>query len=257
MNSAGGNAGFVDQNGQFTTVTDPMTTSKPSFNQLLGRNNNGLAVGFYNDAKGRSHPYEYDLATKAFVAVTPPGATSAVATGINDEDDVVGFLTGPNAAMKGFLLEDGVYTEFEVNGSTQTMALGVNDLLQIVGSYGGSGVTHGFVRNNAGAVATVDDPNGLGTDGERHQQRWFPGGLLHQQLGDGDQRVPRRGLALPFLLSQSGAPMADPTTPGGEIPRGRQTSPGPGRGSSVRQGVAARAGDPGSSLFTSLRLIVR
>jgi hypothetical protein len=163
VNTAGANFGFLDQNGTFTTVTDPMTTSKPSFNQLLGRNNNGDAVGFYNDAKGHSHAYEYNVNTKTFTAIAPPGAVSSLATGINDEGDIVGTLTGAKGAMKGFLLKSGTFTDFEINGSTQTMALGVNDVLQIVGSYVNSGGMQGFVRNSAGVVTTVNDPHGVGT----------------------------------------------------------------------------------------------
>jgi hypothetical protein len=163
-NAAEANFGFVDQDGTFTTVTDPKTTSKPSFNQLLGRNDNGDAVGFYNDAKGNSHAYEYNVNTKKFTAITPPNAVSASATGINDQGDIVGTLTTAKGVMEGFLLKGFTYTDFEINGSTQTMALGVNDLLQIVGSYvDSSNNTHGFVQNNAGVVTTVDDPNGIGT----------------------------------------------------------------------------------------------
>lgn len=153
----------MDQDGAFTSVTDPKTTSKPSFNQLLGRNDNGDAVGFYNDAKGHSHAYEYNVNTKKFTAITPPNAVSATATGINDEGDIVGTLTTAKNVMEGFLLKGFSYTDFEINGSTQTMALGVNDLLQIVGSYVDSNNnTDGFVENDADVVTTVDDPNGPG-----------------------------------------------------------------------------------------------
>lgn len=162
-NTAEANFGFVDQDGSFTTVTDPKTSSKPSFNQLLGRNNDGDAVGFYNDAKGHSHAYEYNVDSKKFTAITPPGAVSASATGINDQGDVVGTLTTAKNVMEGFLLKGSTYTDFEIDGSSQTMALGVNDILQIVGSYvDGSGATHGFVDSNTG-VTSIDDPNGVGT----------------------------------------------------------------------------------------------
>jgi hypothetical protein len=164
VNSAGANFGFVEQNGTFTSVTDPMTKSSPSFNQLLGRNNTGDAVGFYTDAKGHSHAYEYDVNTKVFVSITPPGAVSATATGINDQGDIVGFLTNGKQAMEGFLLKGGKYSEFEIDNSKQTMALGINDVLQIVGSYVDSSMNlHGFVKNAEGAVTSIDDPNGVGT----------------------------------------------------------------------------------------------
>ncbi len=154
------NFGFVDQNGSFTTVTDPKTTSKPTFNQLLGRNNAGEAVGFYNDAKGHSHAYEYNVNSKKFVAITPPNAVSAVASGINDEGDVVGTLTTAKGATEGFVLKGVTYTDFEINGSTLTQVFGVNDILQIVGSYVDGAGMHGFVESHTGVVTTLDDPNG-------------------------------------------------------------------------------------------------
>jgi hypothetical protein len=131
--------------------------------QVTAINDFGNTAGFYNDAAGHSHPYEYNVNTKKFVALTPPNAASAIATGINDEGDVVGTLTTAKNVMEGFLLKGVTYTDFEINGSTQTMALGVNDLLQIVGSYVDSAnTTNGFVENNDGVVTTVDDPNGTG-----------------------------------------------------------------------------------------------
>ena len=41
-------------------MTNPATTSKPAVNQLLGINDQGEAVGIYNDAKGNAHAYEWD-----------------------------------------------------------------------------------------------------------------------------------------------------------------------------------------------------
>ena len=164
VNAKGANFGFVEQDGTFTSVTDPMTTSNPSFNQLLGRDNNGDAVGFYNDAKGHAHAYEYNVTTEHFVAITPPGAVSATATGITDQGDIVGFLTNGKGAMEGFLLKGGKYSEFEVDNSKQTMVTGINDLQQMVGSYvDSSNNLHGFVRDKAdGVVSTSMTPTASG-----------------------------------------------------------------------------------------------
>jgi hypothetical protein len=161
-NTAEANFGFYTQNGKFYSVTDPATTSSPKFNQLLGRNNNSLVVGFYNDAAGNSHAYEYNVKTKVFTAINPPGAVSAAAAGINDENDVVGFLTTSSGAMKGFLWENGTYSEFEVHNSAATAAFGVNDIGQVVGSYTAGGVSEGFIRSASGAVTTISDPSGVG-----------------------------------------------------------------------------------------------
>ena len=45
------NYGFIEWNGVFTSTSRPAHLHPP-VNQLLGVNDNGVAVGFYNDAKG-------------------------------------------------------------------------------------------------------------------------------------------------------------------------------------------------------------
>jgi hypothetical protein len=59
------NAGYVYANGKFKAVTDPLVTSSPPINQLLGIDTVGDAVGFYNDASGNSHAYTYNISTNA------------------------------------------------------------------------------------------------------------------------------------------------------------------------------------------------
>jgi hypothetical protein len=57
IDGKGNNLGFVNVNGQFTSVVDPHTGTFNGVqtNQLLEINDNGAAVGFYNDTKGNSH----------------------------------------------------------------------------------------------------------------------------------------------------------------------------------------------------------
>ena len=105
--AAGDNFGFTDVKGSFKSVVAPKTPKKTKastvVNQLLGVNNKNVAAGFYTDAKGNAHAYSYDLKNKSFHAVTPPGATAATATGINDHGDVSGFLTKKNGDTASFL----------------------------------------------------------------------------------------------------------------------------------------------------------
>jgi hypothetical protein len=55
----GTNHGFVRWNGVFENLNDPKTPhAAGSVNQLLGVSDNGVAVGFYNDAAGHSHAYQ-------------------------------------------------------------------------------------------------------------------------------------------------------------------------------------------------------
>jgi hypothetical protein len=97
--ASGANYGFLDEDGAFSPVRNPLTTSKPPLNQLLSFNNKGLAAGFYNDSRGNSHGYVWERLTKAFGAVTPPGATSWTATAINDEGSVGGYFTKANGTI--------------------------------------------------------------------------------------------------------------------------------------------------------------
>lgn len=162
----GNNFGFVEWNGVFTSYKDPHT-GKGTVNQLLGINDKGIAVGFYTDVNGVNHAYKLDQATGKFTELHPTGATSAQATGINDNGDITGILTSSTGATVGFLLKGGVYTEFDFPNSTNTQPFGINKTDQIVGFYvDGAGLMHGFVLSsplNHAKWQSIDDPNGVGT----------------------------------------------------------------------------------------------
>jgi hypothetical protein len=162
------NRGFVEWNGVFESFTNPKTPHmKGSVNQLLGINDKGVAVGFYNDAKGNSHAYQVNQATGVFTKLPVPGKTS-VATGINNNGDIVGFSTGSAGLTFSWQLADGHLTAFGWPGGSGAEAFGVNDSDQIVGSYlDSSGVMHGFVitdpKGPHSHYQSIDDPNGIGS----------------------------------------------------------------------------------------------
>jgi hypothetical protein len=169
-NSANTEKGFVKWKGVFTSLTNPCTPkSAGSVNQLLGINNFGVAVGFYNDAKGNSHPYQVNRATHVYTAIRIPGAVSALATGINNDGDIVGIATDANKVTTSWLRSPaGQLTTLQFPGGTDTQAFGINPQKQIVGSYlGGNGVQHGFVLTNPQGPKShwqsIDDPNGVGS----------------------------------------------------------------------------------------------
>ncbi|HLH60329.1 MAG TPA: hypothetical protein VKV20_01490 [Ktedonobacteraceae bacterium] len=166
VDSKGNNFGFVEWNGVFTSYKDPHT-GKGTVNQLLGINDKGIAVGFYTDANGVNHAYKLNQATGKFTAIVPPNGNNAIATGINDNGDIVGFLTGSNGDIVGFLLKGNSFTEFDYPGSTNTTPLGVNKYDEIVGGYfDANGLMHGFVLTSPLKNAqwrSIDDPNGIGT----------------------------------------------------------------------------------------------
>ncbi|HTT90261.1 MAG TPA: hypothetical protein VMF65_11965 [Acidimicrobiales bacterium] len=161
--ASGANYGFLDEDGVTASVSDPMTTSKPPVNQLLGVNNNGEAAGFYNDAKGNSHAYVWNRVTRVFTPVNVPGATSATATAINDHGAVGGFFTKANGNIDSFIKDGTVLKTLAVPGSTTTELFGLNDEGAAVGMYVGQHKqTFGFIYSN-GALKTISDPDGVGS----------------------------------------------------------------------------------------------
>ena len=165
VDAKGANHGFIDWNGVFTTVDDPLAGGKVKTTQILGMNNAGVAVGFYNDAAGNPHAFKYNQQTGKFTPLTPPDADSAVATGINASDQITGFLTRGKATAS-FFVTKGRYDEFDVPGSTNTQAFGLNAKDEIVGSYvDAAGKTHGFSVTSPAMhpqFRTIDDPMGIG-----------------------------------------------------------------------------------------------
>jgi hypothetical protein len=164
------NRGFVEWNGVFASYTDPHTPKVAgAVNQLLGINNQGIAVGFYNDANDNAHAYELNQATGVFTALKIPDAVSATATGINTYGDVVGFYTDASGSTESFLITTShQLVTYQFPGGSDTQALGINFKDQIVGSYLDSkGVMHGFVLSDPlGPVShwqKIDDPHGIGS----------------------------------------------------------------------------------------------
>jgi hypothetical protein len=164
------NRGFVEWNGVFASYTDPSTPKVAgAVNQLLGINDAGNAVGFYNDAKNNAHPYELNQATGKFTALHIADAVSATAAGINNAGDIVGFFTDASGSTESFLLTAShQLVTYQFPGGSDTQALGINSNNEIVGSYLDSkGVMHGFTLTDPlGPVShwqKIDDPHGIGS----------------------------------------------------------------------------------------------
>jgi probable HAF family extracellular repeat protein len=172
------NFGFWTQHGRFHKVNFPTwNNSNPPVNQLLGVNDTGWAVGFYNDSKGNAHGYAYNLDGGWFRPVTVYGATSLTAAAVNDESTIAGFFTNAKGAVDGFVKwSNGRTATLAVPGASMTQATGINDRGEVVGTYtvgtGNSAVTHGFTWWN-GKWATVNYPgasstsvNGVNNEGD-------------------------------------------------------------------------------------------
>jgi len=170
-NMVNDNFGFVDVGGHFRNADFPTgSPASPPVDQLLGVNDSDVAVGFYTDANGNNHGYEYNIGSSRFSSVTDPSlpGASLTAAAINDEGDVAGFYTNAAGTTDGFLkTHRGQFIDLAVPGASSTMALGVNGSDEVVGTYtvgsGSSAVMHGFTWTPQHGFSTVDDPHGAGT----------------------------------------------------------------------------------------------
>jgi hypothetical protein len=63
-------------------------------NQLLGVNEEGVAIGFYVDTAGATHGYTYTIQSNTYAANIddPNGIGATTAAAINDLNEIVGFL---------------------------------------------------------------------------------------------------------------------------------------------------------------------
>ena len=155
------NRAFVSDKGYFIDGDFPTASvGTPPIDQLLGVNDNDVAVGFYMDAAGNTHAYRFDIRRNEFRELMPSGITNPTAAAINNRDDIAGFGTA-NGSTVGYLLRrDGQVSVLSVPGSSMTQALGINDNDEVVGVYvDGSNRNHGFTWTPWTGFKTVDDPN--------------------------------------------------------------------------------------------------
>jgi probable HAF family extracellular repeat protein len=168
VDANGNNFGFVDHDGQFTNVVDPLgkgaVAGGMTTEQLLGVNDHNKAVGFWTDANGNNHGFTYDINSKSFNEVNIAGFASTTTTAINNQGDLAGFVVGANGSDVSFIKE-GNKLEWLTGpkGAVSVQALGINNEDQVVGSFtDGTGQTHGFLFDDKShTYATIDDPNGV------------------------------------------------------------------------------------------------
>ncbi len=125
-----------------------------------GINENGrVAVSSLKDGVDRGFVYSAPF----FVAMTPDGWTSSVATAINNEEMVTGYGDSPDG-RKSFLRSGGTYEVLAYPGWTSTEAESVNDVGQVAG--GGvtaSGEPRAFLASPASVPAA--QTQGAGASG--------------------------------------------------------------------------------------------
>jgi hypothetical protein len=163
------NFGFYTRGGHFHAVNFPaIHQSTPPVNQLLGVNDSDVAVGFYTDRKGNSHGYTYNIITHRFHRVMVRDGVSTTAAAINNHGDIAGFRTGMRGTTKAFLLSpNGHLAVLQYPGASSTMAFGVNDSGEVVGTYtkgtGNNAKSFGFTWSARGGWRSISDPMGKGT----------------------------------------------------------------------------------------------
>ncbi|HYZ24422.1 MAG TPA: hypothetical protein VE690_19900 [Rhodopila sp.] len=132
----------------------------PTFNQLLGINNNGVIAGYFGSGQP-GHPNKgYTLkpgyTQNDYHNENVPGSMQTQVTGLNNDDRTVGFEVDSNGNQLGFVEHDGVFSVVydpnlpppasSPNGTPITeQFLGINDANFAVGFYTDAhGQNHGF-----------------------------------------------------------------------------------------------------------------
>jgi hypothetical protein len=103
VNTGGTTEGFLDNSGTFTNFLAIGSNNT----MFLGVNNNGDAVGVYQDASGFNHGFLYNIAMGTNQTMDDPLAVLAnggtTINGINDKGDLVGFYGDANGNTIGLL----------------------------------------------------------------------------------------------------------------------------------------------------------
>jgi hypothetical protein len=168
IDAMGNNFGFFNQNGSFGPAIMNPNTGTGTVNQLLGVNNNNVAVGFYTDGNGVNHGYTYIIgAGMPFSAsINDPNAGTMMGqgtttTGINNSGKIAGFYVDGAGNVHGFLFDGASFMTIDDPAGTNTMLLGLNNNNQAVGSFvDTNGETQGLLFNILiDSFQTISDPN--------------------------------------------------------------------------------------------------
>jgi probable HAF family extracellular repeat protein len=148
-----GSSGFIFKDGVYSTFNYPNAIGT----HPTGINDHGDIVGIFRDANNVRHGFL--LKDGSFSSIDVPVAIGGTiggtyGEGINNAGEVVGRYLDSNSVQHGFVLSKGVYTTLDFPGASDSVAFGLNDRGQIVGTYNGG--TGGF-------IATPVDG-----DGDRH-----------------------------------------------------------------------------------------
>jgi hypothetical protein len=94
-------------NGQYVLAPDPVQPNL-FLTQFLGINDNGLAVGYWQDNGGSQHGFLYNINSQSYTFLDDPnagvqnGVEITQITGINDQNEIVGFYVDGTGTQRGF-----------------------------------------------------------------------------------------------------------------------------------------------------------
>ena len=86
----------------------------PIVTKYLGVNDAGVKVGFYTDRRGVNVGFEVGAKGAAPLRIRPPGSVSVIPSGVNDQGEVVGYMTTSRGSVEAFLWHGGSFIEFPI-----------------------------------------------------------------------------------------------------------------------------------------------
>ncbi|MGH8094359.1 MAG: hypothetical protein ACREIF_12945 [Chthoniobacterales bacterium] len=158
VDSSGATRGFIRYaDGTFSApIIDPNDTV--GFTEGRGINDAGTVCGDYSDGAAF---HGFFLTGSTYTQYDVPGALSTLVLGLNNAGDFVGNITASDGSSPAFISLGGNVTTFSAPGATFTAAYQLNSSGQAVGYYvDSSSISHGFARNQAGAIRYPLDPPG-------------------------------------------------------------------------------------------------
>jgi hypothetical protein len=147
----------------FSTIDD---ADDPSFNELLGINNEGKASGYYGDGSA-GHPSIGYVVYPPYLQLSfrneeYPGASGTVVTSLNNKHQFAGYYADNGGAIFGFIQTNGLWSKYRHPGAkgrgSKTELLGINDLGYAVGIYSAASAAGAFELDEATAHFSAVTP---------------------------------------------------------------------------------------------------
>ena len=129
--------GFIDYQNNWSLIKKPSNEGSGvcAVNQILGINDSQYSVGFFLDSNCNGHAIEITPG-EVIKKLYPPNASSAEATGIDDNGDIVGFET-TSSGIQGWYFDASTnqYSTYSFPGAIATESYGTNSQGYVVGTY--------------------------------------------------------------------------------------------------------------------------